>query len=189
MGGRFASVYPLYDGTNRMLVSWSPCLVLDTTVTPNGHRSLHRVEYRRHQRARWRRRSTRCGSTIWTQGTLGPLLSADVGHMVLEPMILQRTHPCADLYSGCRLHRRRPRPTMVNAGVGLLDISSVYDVDGVDTATPSIAGRVRPEPGAVSPRVPTGSSESRKPWKFPARRCARSTIPRSVLPAWACAKS
>ena len=34
-GGRFASVYPLYDGTNRMLVSWSPCLVLDTTVTPN----------------------------------------------------------------------------------------------------------------------------------------------------------
>ena len=26
-GGRFASVYPLYDGTNRVLVSWSPCLV------------------------------------------------------------------------------------------------------------------------------------------------------------------
>ncbi len=35
LGGRFASVFPLYDGTNRMLVSWSPCLVLDTTVTPN----------------------------------------------------------------------------------------------------------------------------------------------------------
>jgi hypothetical protein len=30
--------------------------------------------------------------------------------------------------------------TMANAGVGLLDISSVYDVDGVDTATPNIAG-------------------------------------------------
>jgi hypothetical protein len=29
---------------------------------------------------------------------------------------------------------------MANAGVGLLDISSVYDVDGVDTATPNIAG-------------------------------------------------
>src|SRR3984957_8210217 len=35
LGGRFASVFPLYDGTNRMLVSWSPCLVLDTTVSPN----------------------------------------------------------------------------------------------------------------------------------------------------------
>jgi len=27
LGGRFFSAYPLYDGTNRMLVSWSPCLV------------------------------------------------------------------------------------------------------------------------------------------------------------------
>ena len=27
-GGRFYSMYPLYDGTNRMLVSWAPCLVL-----------------------------------------------------------------------------------------------------------------------------------------------------------------
>ncbi len=45
LGGRFASVYPLYDGTNRMLVSWSPCLVLDTTVTPEHHQSLHRREY------------------------------------------------------------------------------------------------------------------------------------------------
>ncbi|HMK85286.1 MAG TPA: hypothetical protein VK437_04945, partial [Steroidobacteraceae bacterium] len=27
-GGRFHSFYPLYDGTNRMLVSWAPCLVL-----------------------------------------------------------------------------------------------------------------------------------------------------------------
>jgi len=30
LGGRFASAYPLYDGTNRMLVSWAPCLVLNT---------------------------------------------------------------------------------------------------------------------------------------------------------------
>ena len=64
MGGRFASVYPLYDGTNRMLVSWSPCLVLDTTVTPTPPTSAP-LEYLRHQRARWRRRSTPCGSMTW----------------------------------------------------------------------------------------------------------------------------
>src|ERR1700730_3584919 len=34
MGGRFASAYPLYDGSNRMLVSWAPCLVLNSSVTP-----------------------------------------------------------------------------------------------------------------------------------------------------------
>ena len=28
LGGRFHSAYPLYDGTSRMLVSWSPCLIV-----------------------------------------------------------------------------------------------------------------------------------------------------------------
>jgi Hydrazine synthase alpha subunit middle domain len=138
LGGRFASVYPLYDGTNRMLVSWSPCLVLDTTVTPNTTNlctasntagtnvTLAPPQY-----------------TLWVYdlnaGTLGPLLSADVGTMVLEPIILQpRTPPPSILVDAA------PAPgqaaTMATAGVGLLDISSVYDVDGVDTATPNIAG-------------------------------------------------
>jgi hypothetical protein len=34
-GGRFRSAYPLWDGTGRILVSWSQCRLLDTTVTPN----------------------------------------------------------------------------------------------------------------------------------------------------------
>jgi hypothetical protein len=141
-GGRFASVYPLYDGTNRMLVSWSPCLVLDTTVTPNttnlctaSNTSGTNVTMAPPQ------------YTLWVYdldaGTLGPLLSADVGTMVLEPIILQpRTPPPQILVDAA------PTPgqaaTMATAGVGLLDISSVYDVDGVDTATPNIAGVSNP---------------------------------------------
>jgi Hydrazine synthase alpha subunit middle domain/WD40-like Beta Propeller Repeat len=138
LGGRFASVFPLYDGTNRMLVSWSPCLVLDTTVTPNATNlctasntsganvTLAPPQY-----------------TLWIydlgKGTLGPVLSADVGTMVVEPVILQPRTPAP-----VTLVDAAPAPgqaaTMANAGVGLLDISSVYDVDGVDTATPNIAG-------------------------------------------------
>jgi hypothetical protein len=138
MGGRFASVFPLYDGTNRMLVSWSPCLVLDTTVTPNATHlctasnatganvTLAPPQY-----------------TLWIydldKGTLGPVLSADVGIMVVEPVILQPRKPAP-----ATLVDAAPAPgqaaTMATAGVGLLDISSVYDVDGADTATPSIAG-------------------------------------------------
>jgi hypothetical protein len=30
------SAYPLWDNTNRILVSWSQCRLLDTTVTPNA---------------------------------------------------------------------------------------------------------------------------------------------------------
>jgi hypothetical protein len=138
LGGRFASVFPLYDGTNRILVSWSPCLVLDTTVTPNttnlctssntsgANVTLAPPQY-----------------TLWIydldKGTLGPVLSADVGTMVVEPVILQPRKPAP-----VTLVDAAPAPgqaeTMANAGVGLLDISSVYDVDGVDTATPNIAG-------------------------------------------------
>jgi Hydrazine synthase alpha subunit middle domain/WD40-like Beta Propeller Repeat len=142
MGGRFASVFPLYDGTNRMLVSWSPCLVLDTTVTPNttnlctasntsgANVTLAPPQY-----------------TLWIydldKGTLGPVLSADLGTMVVEPVILQPRTPAP-----VTLVDAAPAPgqaaTMANAGVGLLDISSVYDVDGVDTATPNIAGVSNP---------------------------------------------
>jgi hypothetical protein len=138
LGGRFASVFPLYDGTNRMLVSWSPCLVLDTTVTPNTTNlctssntagtnvTLAPPQY-----------------TLWVydldKGTLGPVLSADAGTMVVEPVVLQPRLPAPQI-----LVDAAPAPgqatTMANAGIGLLDISSVYDVDGVDTATPNITG-------------------------------------------------
>ena len=142
LGGRFASVFPLYDGTNRMLVSWSPCLVLDTTVSPNttnlcttsntsgANVTLAPPQY-----------------TLWVydldKGTLSPVLAADVGTMVVEPVILQPRKPAP-----ITLVDAAPAPgqgaTMATAGVGLLDISSVYDVDGVDTATPNIAGVADP---------------------------------------------
>jgi hypothetical protein len=138
LGGRFASVFPLYDGTNRMLVSWSPCLVLDTTVTPNTTNlctssntagtnvTLAPPQY-----------------TLWVydldKGTLGPVLSADAGMMVVEPIVLQPRTPAPQI-----LVDAAPAPgqasTMANSGIGLLDISSVYDVDGIDTATPNIVG-------------------------------------------------
>ena len=142
LAGRFASVFPLYDGTNRMLVSWSPCLVLDATVSPNttnlctasntsgANVTLAPPQY-----------------TLWVydldKGTLSPVLAADVGTMVVEPVILQPRKPAP-----VTLVDAAPAPgqaaTMATAGVGLLDISSVYDVDGVDTAKPNIAGVADP---------------------------------------------
>jgi hypothetical protein len=59
--------------------------------------------------------------------------------MVVEPIILQPRKPAP-----VTLVDAAPAigqgATMASAGVGLLDISSVYDVDGTDTATPNIAG-------------------------------------------------
>ncbi len=150
MGGRFASVYPLYDGTNRMLVSWSPCLVLDTTVTPTATEICTA--------------SNTAGTnvqlappqyTLWVYdldaGTLGPLLSASPGIMVLEPVILQARTP-APTYIPDATYTAAAATDMVNAGVGLLDISSVYDVDGVDTAVPSISAVSDPSQAPFSTR-------------------------------------
>src|SRR5258707_4967172 len=59
--------------------------------------------------------------------------------MVVEPVILQPRKPAPVI-----LVDAAPAPgqatTMANSGVGLLDISSVYECEGVRTASPNIAG-------------------------------------------------
>ena len=90
LGGRFSSAYPLYDGTNRMLVSWSPCLVwytatgdhqVATPPTPRAPTSqLAPPQY-----------------TLWIYdfdaGTLSPMLGAEPGTMIVEPVIMQARTP------------------------------------------------------------------------------------------------
>ena len=58
-GGRYIAAAPLLDGTNRILVSWSQCRVLDQTQTPPS-RSRARSP---HPTCRWRCRSTASGSS------------------------------------------------------------------------------------------------------------------------------
>jgi len=159
MGGRFASAYPLYDGTNRMLVSWAPCLVLDTTQTPpatvictasnttGANVQLAPPQY-----------------TIWIydmdQGTLSPILGAEAGMVIVEPVIMQA---------------RTPVPTFIpdvvptgaaanlannsNGGLGILVIRSVYDFDGIDevsaetnAAFPNIATLADPKQATAAQR-------------------------------------
>src|ERR1700722_3883854 len=133
-GGRFASAYPLYDGTDRMLVSWSPCLVLVGTsseVCSTSNSTGANVQLAPPQYTLW--------IYDFDAGTLSPVLSAAAGTMILEPVILQ-----ARLPAPTDIPDSAPSSTagqnMAANQVCLLDISSVYDVDGIDTATPNIAG-------------------------------------------------
>ncbi|HVQ98376.1 MAG TPA: hypothetical protein VMS16_06145 [Mycobacterium sp.] len=153
LGGRFYSAYPLYDGTNRMLVSWSPCLVLvkGATEVCNGTNSsganvqMAPPEY-----------------TLWIYdfdaGTLSPVLSAAAGTMIVEPVILQaRTPAVIDIPDGVGgIPDTVPTSTAAQTAaqnlatnqVGVLDISSVYDFDGADIAQPNIAGVANPSQAA-----------------------------------------
>jgi hypothetical protein len=155
MGGRFFSAFPLYDGTNRMLVSWSPCLVLVGTATQvcnSSNTSAANVQIAPPQYTLW--------VYDFDAGTLSPLLSAEAGMMIVEPVILQARKPAPTaIADGTAIPggtstipdtvpttptAQTAAQNMAINGVGLLDISSVYDFDGVDTAAPNIAGVANP---------------------------------------------
>ncbi|RMF98125.1 MAG: hypothetical protein D6727_03955 [Gammaproteobacteria bacterium] len=128
-GGHFASAFPLWDGTGRLLVSWSQCAALEggNTVpcTP----------------ARLADPNTQPAPPaygIWVydpaEGTQQPIVPPEAGMVFSDvvaaqarnlPPIIPDQAPMAD-------------PNLVAEGAGILNIRSVYDVDGVDTAAPDI---------------------------------------------------
>ncbi|HEY2634212.1 MAG TPA: hypothetical protein VGI51_05795 [Steroidobacteraceae bacterium] len=159
LGGRFASAYPLYDGTNRMLVSWAPCLVLDSTVTPpttnictTANTSGANVQMAPPQ------------YTIWIydvgKGTLSPILAAEAGTVIVEPIIMQaRTPVPAFVPDFVPTGAAANLANNTNGGLGLLVIRSVYDFDGVDmvaaetaNAFPNIAALADPKQATAAQR-------------------------------------
>jgi hypothetical protein len=149
-GGRYISAYPLWDGTNRILVSWSQCRLLDTTQTPpvivpctsaglaapNPQPALPLY-------------------SVWmfdpSQNTLQPIMQPAEGVMVTDVAVAQPRTPPPTI-----INDRSPGQgldgTLLNAGVGAIDIQSVYDFDGVDTAVPNIATVADPAKTPASAR-------------------------------------
>ena len=134
--GRFYAAFPLWDGSGRILVSWSQCRLLDTTVTPNtiipctsqalaaANPTLAPPLY-----------------SLWmfdpSLNTLQPVMVPVEGVMITDLAAAQpRTLPgtILDKQPGIDLNQN-----FYDAGVGVLNIRSVYDFDGVDTAMPNIA--------------------------------------------------
>jgi hypothetical protein len=148
-GGRFSSAVPLLDGTNRILVSWGQCRLLNTAQTPPT--------------------IVPCTSTalaapnpqvapplysVWmfdpSANTMIPIMQPVEGVMVTDVAVAQpRPLPniIPDQVGGPNLNQN-----WVNAGVGVIDIRSVYDFDGVDTANPNIATLANPALTAASAR-------------------------------------
>jgi Hydrazine synthase alpha subunit middle domain/WD40-like Beta Propeller Repeat len=163
LGGRFASASPLRDGTNRLLVSWAPCFVLNTTVTPattsvctaantsGATVQLAPPEY-----------------TLWIYdigaGTLSPVLAAEAGTTIVEPVVMQARTPVPTFIpdvvpTGAAVN-------LANSRSGLLVIRSVYDFDGVDTVATATA-----TPGPALPNIaaladPKQATADQRPARF-----------------------
>lgn len=123
--GQFASLSPLFDGTNRLLVSWSSCRLLETAterlrpcttglvvdgVPAEGHEAAPPLY------------------GIWiydlTANTQLPVVLPQEGYMLTEAVALENLVDKPDYIAP------DVDPLLAAESVGLLHIRSVYDLDG-----------------------------------------------------------
>ena len=130
-GGRFVSAVPLWDGTNRLLVSWSQCRLID----PVSKAPVLCTDSTLSNPAYLAAAPT---YSVWMlnpgDGTQQPVVTPTSGVMVSDLAVAQpRTAPSFRPYS--LANNTSVDQTLKGEGVGILDIRSVYDFDGVANAT------------------------------------------------------
>lgn len=118
--GRFAALTPLYDGTQRLLTSWSECRLIE----PKSKRLLPCTD-------EWIKTPLITEAAplygIWIYNveaqTQQPVVLAEEGMIFTEPVSLEPRAAPTFLNS-------KIEPDLATEGVGLLHIRSVYDMDG-----------------------------------------------------------
>jgi len=137
LAGRYASFAPLYDGTNRMVASWSQCRLTDEitdplnpVIGPCTDEFLNDPDYVEADPL----------YGIWMfdadEATQLPIVPAQEGEVYTEVVVMEpRTLPpvVLDKVAGVDLD-----PDLVTESVGVLHINNVYDFEGasiVDTAS------------------------------------------------------
>lgn len=123
--GRYITVSPLFDGSDRLIATWSQCRLSNAeagTVLPCTDENLA---------AGFPEAPPIYG--VWVhdlvEDTQQPIIVPDEGEAFVEAIVLEPKQPpvaIADGVPGLDLDADR-----VAAGVGVLNIRSVYDVDGV----------------------------------------------------------
>jgi hypothetical protein len=135
-GGRFESGFPLWDGSGRILVSWTQCRLLDvgsddpTRIVPCDAARL----------ADPNAQTAAPLYSIWmftpSANTILPVMAPVEGVMVTEAVAAQPRSPLPAVI----LDKQAPLELdadLVAEGAGLLDIRSVYDIMGMDQARTS----------------------------------------------------
>ena len=131
--GRFAHISPLFDGTDRLITSWSQCRMLDTTSDPLDP-VIRPCTDENVVDPLFTEADPLYG--IWmfdiAEGTQQPIVLPDEGNAYTDVVVLEnRVLPpvLLDKTAGIELD-----PDLVSESVGVLHIRSVYDLDGVESA-------------------------------------------------------
>lgn len=143
--GLFASAYPLYDGTERYLVSWSQCRLQDaalTQIVPCSEENLAAED-----------------GVFGQAPPLYGLWMYNIAEDSQQPIIEPEE---GLMYSSVAVMEPRPVPTFIQdftpetelaeQQVALLNIRSVYDFDGLDTTPEGINAMKDPLQTAVDER-------------------------------------
>ena len=153
VGGRYSSVFPLWDGTNRILAAWAICRLAEPDpADPESDRFVPCTDERLASPA-----ATAAPPLygIWMydpgDGTQLPIVVGEEGVLIAEAVAAQpRVRPIfiPDKTNGAGLDG-----DLVAENAGILNIRSVYDVDGV--ASVSIAATADPvlTPPAARPAL------------------------------------
>jgi len=160
-GGRFQAAFPLRDGTGRLLVSWTQCRLLEgTRIVPC---TAERLAVAGAVTA-----APLYGLWIYDPSTRTqlPLASPVEGVMYSDIVALQPSPlppVLLDRVAGVDFDA-----DLESESVGLLDIRSVYDIDGVDTAPGGIAALADPRRTRAAQR-PARFLRIEKPVSLPDR--------------------
>lgn len=125
-GGRYSSAFPLWDGTNRVLVGYTPCRLLDgTRIVPcagNEGRGLAVAP-------------PLYGVWIFDprDGTQRPITEPVEGLMFTDIVSMQARTPLPPVILD-GVPGRDFDATLASEGVGVMHIRSVYDFNGTDSA-------------------------------------------------------
>ena len=143
-GGRFYAGYPLWDGTNRILVSWSQCRLMDTSVTPSTLLPCTAANLANPQLV-----VAPPIYSVWmfdpTTNTMQPIMQPTDGIMITDLVAAQPRALPNVILDGSTSSTLASSAYDGNVGtVGVIDIRSVYDFDGVDRAPGGIAAVADP---------------------------------------------
>ena len=144
-GGRYSSAFPLWDGTDRVLSSWSICRVIeDDVIVPCSPERLADPNVLLAPPL----------YGIWmyepSDQTQLPVVIGEEGMLITDVVAAQpRPNPTSipDRLPGIELDT-----DLAAENAGIINIRSVYDIDGTDVATPDIETLADPAAAVAAQR-------------------------------------
>lgn len=160
--GRYSTPYPLWDGTNRALVSWTPsCAAVGIETCPTAINPLTGLPEPEEMTPVYS-----AGMLDLNTGNYLPIVTAPAGYAVLDPVAIQ-PRPLPNVIADKALD-----PTLAAAGKGVLNVKSVYDTDsqGRMGSAVLVAGESIPQAGGVADiarlKDPARTTAAQRPARF-----------------------